>query len=523
MSSDNKFVRSLIENAKQGNNAAIEQLFQINLGKIYAFALRLTANKSMAESITKDTFIEAWKKINLVRGDASFLKWLIAITVYKTIDSLRSKKDKTKVNHNELKELESKDELDKYIFDLPDQERMIFVLNRVEGYSIEEISDLMGIKKDQVNTHIKIALSKLAESEPSLADETILNEKISKVILELQPSAEVRNGIFSYIMDVKIREQKEREKIAEVLEEKEKQEKGAEEIPEVKENYFEEEVKKPKKKFKFRFNLELFKKILYSLLALVVIIAAYIFITAPSGGWEVISLSGQPKVDNNTMDKGDSFNAESTIETDENSSVTVTIPEMGRLLIDNSSIVSRTKNNNEITVDKGQIRKLEGDASNVFTVLTPLAKFTELYKGGAFKLNVEDNGACKLNVESGWVMVNIKEFDSYVPKSFNCLITRGKYAIPYPEDSSPQLISLLENFTGINDPSIGTILSLITRNESLSLWHILQLVSSENRFLVFDKLNEFVPIPSSVTKEGIQALNKTMLLDWRQEIELKMD
>ncbi|MEO8231706.1 MAG: sigma factor, partial [Ignavibacteriota bacterium] len=106
MSSDNKFVRSLIENAKQGNNAAIEQLFQMNLGKIYAFALRLTANKSLAESITKETFIEAWKKMNLVRSDASFLKWLSAITVYKTIDSLRSNKSKSKINHNELRELE---------------------------------------------------------------------------------------------------------------------------------------------------------------------------------------------------------------------------------------------------------------------------------------------------------------------------------------------------------------------------------------------------------------------------------
>ena len=228
MSSDNKFVRSLIENAKQGNNAAIEQLFQMNLGKIYAFALRLTANKSQAETITKETFIEAWKKINLVRSDASFLKWLSAITVYQTIDLLRSKKHKNKVDHSELRELESKDELDKYILSLPDQERMIFVLNKIEGYSIEEISDMMGIKKDQVNIHLEIAVSKLKESDASLNNESTMQEKISKVIPELQPSLEVRTGIFSYIMDEKIREQKEQEKIAAALAEKEKQDKGEE-------------------------------------------------------------------------------------------------------------------------------------------------------------------------------------------------------------------------------------------------------------------------------------------------------
>ena len=115
MSSDNKFVRSLIENAKQGNNAAVEQLFQMNLGKIYAFALRLTANKSLAETITKETFIEAWKKINLVRSDSSFLRWLSAITVYQTINSLRSKNQIQKKDKTDLRELESKDMLDKYI------------------------------------------------------------------------------------------------------------------------------------------------------------------------------------------------------------------------------------------------------------------------------------------------------------------------------------------------------------------------------------------------------------------------
>ena len=520
MSSDNKFVRSLIENAKQGNNAAIEQLFQMNLGKIYAFALRLNANRSLAETITKETFIEAWKKINLVRSDSSFLKWLNAITVYQTINSLRSKSEIQRKDKPDLRELESKDMLDKYIIALPDQERMIFVLNKIEGYSIEEISDLMGIKKDQILLHLEIAITKLIESDPSLKAENILKERLLKLIPEIQPSPEVRSGIFSYIMDEKIREQKEQEKIAAAFAEKEKQEKGNEEIPVEKSAVAEEEDIKPKKKFNF--NFEIIKRITYGLFGLAAIIAAYIFFTS-SSGWEVIQFSGKPTLNNSAISKSDGFDSESTIETDGNSSVTVMIPELGRLLIDNSSIISRTKNNNQLKLDNGQIRKFEGDASDVITVLTPLAKFTELYKGGAFRLHVEDNGACNLTVESGWVIVNIKEFDSYVPKNFDCLISKGRYAIPYPPDSSPQLISLLQNFSGINDPSVGTILSLMTKKESLSLWHIIQLISTENRSIAFDRLNELIPAPSGVTKEGVLALNKTMLLDWRQEIELKMD
>jgi RNA polymerase sigma-70 factor, ECF subfamily len=520
LSSDNKFVRSLIENAKQGNNAAIEQLFQMNLAKIYAFAIRLTANKTLAESITKETFIEAWKKINLVRSDASFLKWLSAITVYKTIDSLRSNKNKTKINHNELRELESKDELDKHILDLPDQERMIFVLNKIEGYSIDEISDMMGIKKDQVLVHLDIALTKLVNSESSLSDESVLAEKISKVIPELQPSADVRNDIFKYMMDVKIREQNEQEKIAEALAEKERQAKGGEEILPEKDHNQEEEISKPKKQFNF--NPEVFKKVIYTIIFLGIALTAYVFFTA-KGGWEVIQLSGQPTLNSKVIVKNDNIKPENAIETDESSSVTITIPGIGRLLIDNSSNVSRTKSDYEIKFNRGQIKKFEGDASDLLIVITPLAKFTELYKGSAFRLGVDEAGTCKLTVESGWVIVNIKDFDSYVPKNFDCLISRGKYAIPYPSDSSPELINLLQNFSGMNDPSVGTIMSQMTKKESLSLWHIIQLISTENRSIAFDRLNELIPAPASVTKGGILTLNKSMLLDWRQEIELKMD
>lgn len=521
MSVDNKFVRSLIQNAKQGNNAAIEQLFQMNLGKIYAFALRLTANKPLAESITKETFIEAWKKINLVRPDASFLKWLNAITVYKTIDALRSQKQDSKKIKSDFRDIEIKDEFDRYILDLPEQERMIFVLNKIEGYTSEEISDLMGIKSDQVNIHLSIANDKIIGNDPNLKSAEVMKEKVSKLIPEIDPPVSVRNGIFSYMMEEKLKDQKEIEKIAAQVE---KDEKGSDtdELKEAKEEIIKEEVIVSKIKRKIKINFQLIKKVVFAVLAVVIIFIAVKLIFSKSG-WEIIQFSGQPKIDNTVIHKGDTFPSQAIATTDQSSSLTIVIPEIGRIMIDNSSTVQRLESGFSLKIEEGQIKKFEGDASDVIKVITPLANFTELYKGGAFRLKVENGGTCKLEVESGWVIVNVKEFDSYVPKNFDCLITRGKYAVPYPSDSSPQLISLIEGFSGVNDPSVGTILSLMTKKQSLSLWHIIQLISTENRSLAFDRLNELIPAPSSVTKAGILTLNKTMLLDWRQEIELKMD
>ncbi len=518
MSIDNKFIRSLIQSAKQGNNAAIEQLFQMNLGKIYAFALRLTANKSLAELITKETFIEAWKKISLVRPDASFLKWLNAITVYKTIDNLRTQKQDPKKIKSDLKDIQTKDELDGYILNLPDQERMVFVLNKLEGYTPEEISDLMGIKKDQVNTHLNIANNKIIENDPKLKTPEVLKENVSKLVAEIEPPTSVRDGIFSYIMDEKLKEQKEIEKIAAQVE-KEEQE-STEALGEAKEETVPEEFFAPKKKFKF--NTPLIK---YGSIAIIAIIIIYFAITSifSSSGWEIMQFSGQPQINNEKVTQGSTLPPSAVITTDNKSSLTLLIPDVGRVLIDTSSTVKRMEKGFELDVENGQIKKYEGNASDFLTVQIPLARVKEFYKGSAFRLKVMDRGTTEINVESGWITVEVKEFLSYIPKNYRCVVSRGRYVIPFSSDTSPELQDLLEGFSGVNDPSIGTILSMASRRESIALWHLLQLVSNENRFLVYDKLNQFIPAPNGVTKEGIQALNKDMLMKWRQEIELKMD
>jgi len=524
VSVDNKFVRSLIQNAKQGNNAAIEQLFQMNLGKIYAFALRLTANKPLAESITKQTFIEAWKKITLVRPDASFLKWLNAITVYNTIDSLRTQKQDAKKAKSETKDLEIKDDLDIYILNLPEQERMIFVLNKLEGYTIEEISDLMGIKKDQVDIHLNIAIGKIIDNDPDLKSEDVMKERVLKLIPEIEPASTVRNGIFSYIMDEKLKEQKEIEKIAAQVEQEEKQNVD-EEFVDKKDEFTKAEVTKEKvsiPKIKRPLNVGLIKKVSLAIVTMVVLYFAVKIIFAKSG-WEIMQFSGNPMINDTIMKESDLFPPLATITTDENSSVTLSVPDIGRVTIENSSTVERMESGSSIDVKNGTIKKYEGNANEFLVVQTPFAQVKELFKGSAFKLQVLNDGTSKISVESGWLTMDVNDFQSYIPKNYSCVISKGRYVIPFSSSTNSDFEKLMVGFTGVNDPSIGAILSLAKKKDAISLWHLLQLVSSEDRFVVFDRLNELVPTPTGVTKQGIQALNKDMLTQWRQEIELKMD
>ncbi|MCX8106440.1 MAG: hypothetical protein N3D80_11280, partial [Ignavibacterium album] len=146
---DNKFVRSLVQNAQRGNFTALDQLFRMNIGKVYAVVLRMTANKSFASRITVDTFIEAWKKLKLIREDSPFTGWLIAIAVYKTLDVFRNNKEEF-AKKPDLSEIESKDSFENDILRLPHLERLIFVLNKVEKYSVDEVADMIMMKKEDV-------------------------------------------------------------------------------------------------------------------------------------------------------------------------------------------------------------------------------------------------------------------------------------------------------------------------------------------------------------------------------------
>ena len=82
MKKNNKFIRTLVVNAQHGNNAAFEQLYQMNVDRIYALLLRLTAHKTYAENITQRVFVKAWQKLALVREDFAFASWLVGLTIH---------------------------------------------------------------------------------------------------------------------------------------------------------------------------------------------------------------------------------------------------------------------------------------------------------------------------------------------------------------------------------------------------------------------------------------------------------
>lgn len=508
---DNKFVRSLLQSAQRGNYTALEHLFKMNIGKVYAIVLRMTANKSFASKITVETFVEAWKKLKIIREDSPFTGWLIAIAVYKTLDVFRNNKEEF-AKKPDLTEIESKDSFENDILRLPHLERLIFVLNKVEKYSIDEIADMILMKKDDVEFHLNLAVEKLHEKYPLYRFDNSFQERISKLPIEIQPDKSVSDEIFNYIYEerMKIAEKEKPETLVkEEVEEAPKKEKKKKEPKEQKKKVQMPEVS-------IDVNTKSLKKyfmIAISIIAIAVVI--YLWLNRAKG-WRVNVTYGKVIVDNVSFSDKTEFDIKSTLITDESSAVSIIIPKVGNLQVEPNSSLSRTAKEFEIRIDKGEISKNSDAQELELKLITDLADFNDELSSD-YKLSVNDE-INSLYVYNGIVKVEVKGVESIVPEGYACEIKKGRYAIPYNPDSDKEIISLIKDFRGPADANLPVITILANKQDALSLWHILQLTTDLNRPLAYNKLKELVKPPDSVTDEGILKLNQEMLEQWLNKI-----
>jgi hypothetical protein len=115
--------------------------------------------------------------------------------------------------------------------------------------------------------------------------------------------------------------------------------------------------------------------------------------------------------------------------------------------------------------------------------------------------------------------------ESFIPAGAACL-TKPKAGpgTPYFEDASSELRSALTRFD-FEDPTpqqriadLGIVLAQARQRDALTLWHLLSRVDEPQRAQVFNRLVEFVPLPSGVTHAGILRLDQRMLDRWWNDL-----
>jgi RNA polymerase sigma-70 factor (ECF subfamily) len=174
---------NLIEEAKNGKESAINQLYNDNEKIVYGFLLKETNNETLAEHILSITFEKAFDRIETYKNIGNkFSTWLIAIAKNSLSDHYRKRKepiiveiseeeeillsnyhDASKTIEEELISSEKSEQMNKMLNRLTAEEKEIIILRFFEDKSYREISIEINQTLDVVRTRLFRAKKSLKE------------------------------------------------------------------------------------------------------------------------------------------------------------------------------------------------------------------------------------------------------------------------------------------------------------------------------------------------------------------------
>ena len=146
----------IVQEAQSGDLRAFERLYRENERRVFALCLRLSSNPELAEELTQEVFIRAWKKLGSFQGRSSFSSWLYPLTVNVARSERRSRMRRLArvFATDDVAKLEPTPrtptpetgfDLEMAMAGLPPGARAVFVLHDVEGRTHEEIASLLGV------------------------------------------------------------------------------------------------------------------------------------------------------------------------------------------------------------------------------------------------------------------------------------------------------------------------------------------------------------------------------------------
>lgn len=145
--------------------------------KLYRFALRLLGNSEEAEDVVQDVLVKVWKGRANMHQINNWEAWCMRLTRNLSLDRLRAQQRKATDSMTigfEVKQegpsplektelIESMQHVSKMIAALPEKQRQVMHLRDVEGYSYNEIGEILEIDLNQVKVNLFRARSAVRE------------------------------------------------------------------------------------------------------------------------------------------------------------------------------------------------------------------------------------------------------------------------------------------------------------------------------------------------------------------------
>ena len=161
-----------LKRAKKGENAAICDLLSFYENKVYCIVIRMLKNEHDANDCTQDALIKIFNSLHKFKGESSFSTWVYRITINTANDYLRRQNRHKSVSLEQqedggtslknlsfspdemLDSVQIKDSIMAAIDTLNEEQRTAIILCDIEGFSYEEIAQMLYISIGTVKSRI---------------------------------------------------------------------------------------------------------------------------------------------------------------------------------------------------------------------------------------------------------------------------------------------------------------------------------------------------------------------------------
>lgn len=181
--------RMLVRQAQAGEVAAYERLLAKHQQRVFAVVGGILRRREDIEDVAQQVFVKAYFSLKRFDLRSAFGTWLYKIAVNECWDYLRKKKVRRLVYEADLSEeqtrhlasaseqslgegrpredsekrTEQRELIDRLLAELDEQDRLMLIMKEVEGFSVEEIGEILGINVNTVKVRLFRARGKLVE------------------------------------------------------------------------------------------------------------------------------------------------------------------------------------------------------------------------------------------------------------------------------------------------------------------------------------------------------------------------
>lgn len=182
----------LITELIKGNKQAFEELYYIYAAAIRINIAKLIKNTETVNDLLQEVFITLWEKRQTIDAEKGIAPWLYTVSYNKTLKFLRKKIREELIDVNavdlslfvdesEIQHTEEEGQLSiiyEAIERLPERKKRAFFEYKLNGKSLNQVADEMGITKEAVKGYLKDArkfiLNYLETQQSTIPTTTIL-------------------------------------------------------------------------------------------------------------------------------------------------------------------------------------------------------------------------------------------------------------------------------------------------------------------------------------------------------------